>query len=200
MAQTLFPNGTDASPSSPRDYAKAVEYTRQFIDEGAKIIYEAVFIYNEVLIYADIIVKQKDKWKVYEVKSSTSISETYLNDISVQYHVMSNSGLDISDILIIYINNEYIRKGNLDINQLFNIESLFDIALEKQDRVAEEVAKHDYVLTPGRYVGLEEVEDDFDFNERFTKLKAEFEGQLIEETELNKKILENLSKIILDTK
>ena len=39
-------------------------------------------------------------------------------------------------------------------------------------------------------------EDDFDFSERFTKLKAEFEKQL-EEAELNKRILENLAKVDL---
>jgi type I restriction enzyme M protein len=33
------------------------------------------------------------------------------------------------------------------------------------------VAKLDYVLTPGRYVGLAEVEENFDFVEKFTNLK-----------------------------
>jgi type I restriction enzyme M protein len=51
------------------------------------------------------------------------------------------------------------------------------------------------VLTPGRYVGLPDDEDDFDFKERFTALKAEFEAQLLEETELNKAIAENLARI-----
>jgi len=59
----------------------------------------------------------------------------------------------------------------------------------------ERVRELDYVLTPGRYVGLPEEEDDFDFNERFTKLKAEFEEQLKEEEKLNKIIIENLGKI-----
>ncbi|GAK56383.1 N-6 DNA methylase [Candidatus Vecturithrix granuli] len=59
----------------------------------------------------------------------------------------------------------------------------------------ERVRELDYVLTPGRYVGLPEDEEDFDFKERFTSLKAEFEAQLQEETRLNTLILENLQKI-----
>ena len=59
----------------------------------------------------------------------------------------------------------------------------------------ERVKELDYVLTPGRYVGLPDEEDDFDFNERFTSLKAEFEAQLKEEEMLNKIILENLKKV-----
>ncbi len=59
----------------------------------------------------------------------------------------------------------------------------------------EEVRALDYVLTPGRYVGLPDEEDDFDFEERFMQLKAEFMEQLKEEERLNKLILENLEKI-----
>ena len=53
----------------------------------------------------------------------------------------------------------------------------------------------DYVLSPGLYVGSPEEEDDFDFDEKFTILIAEFEEQLVEEAKLNKRILEDLSKI-----
>ncbi|MBN2509450.1 MAG: SAM-dependent DNA methyltransferase [Spirochaetales bacterium] len=61
----------------------------------------------------------------------------------------------------------------------------------------ERVKELDYVLTPGRYVGLPDEEDVFDFNVRFFSLKAEFEEQLKEEERLNKLILENLNKVKL---
>jgi type I restriction enzyme M protein len=72
-----------------------------------------------------------------------------------------------------------------------------DIAGFCKSASLEEVRNLDYVLTPGRYVGLPDEEDDFDFEERFTRLKAEFMDQLKEEEILNKRILENLAKIDL---
>jgi len=59
----------------------------------------------------------------------------------------------------------------------------------------ERVVELDYVLTPGRYVGLAHEEDDFDFKERFNQLMTEFKEQLEEETRLNTLIKENLAKV-----
>ncbi|MBP6334454.1 MAG: DUF2779 domain-containing protein [Bacteroidia bacterium] len=141
LARDLFPGGVDASPSSPFLYAKSVAYTKQLIDQGQKIIYEAAFQFEGVLAAVDILVKRNGKWKAYEVKSSTSVKEINLLDAALQYHVISKSGINLADIFLIHLNNEYIREESLVLEELFFIQTVKEDVLELQDFVGEKIVE-----------------------------------------------------------
>lgn len=59
-----------------------------------------------------------------------------------------------------------------------------------------DIEKHDFVLTPGKYVGIPEEEDDgIPYEEKIEKLKTTLASQMKKEVELNEKIKEQLAKI-----
>jgi len=146
LAQHLFPGGVDASTKSYININDSVKKTFDFINQGETTIYEATFIYNNVLAALDILVKKEDGWHAYEVKSSTRISSTYLNDAAIQYYTIINSGINLKDISIIYINKNYLMNENIDVSQLFNIQSVYDKVLKLNDRIPKDVNRFKKVL------------------------------------------------------
>lgn len=59
-----------------------------------------------------------------------------------------------------------------------------------------EIEKHNHVLTPGRYVGIEAVEDDgVSFETKMSALTYTLKNQMDKEVELNNEIVKQLSKI-----
>jgi len=102
---------------------------------------------------------------------------------------------DLSPDDISKIANTYHAWRSKESGTLSGVEGYEDIAGFCKSESVERVRELNYVLTPGRYVGLPDDEDDFNFVERFTSLKAELEKQLAEEDQLNKTIIDNLNKI-----
>ena len=73
------------------------------------------------------------------------------------------------------------------------VEKYQDVAGFCKSATTEDIASHSWVLTPGRYVGAEEVADDGDpFEEKMPRLVAELAGQFAESDKLEAAIRANL--------
>jgi len=138
LAKELFPGGVDLGAYIPGQINKVFEETGKLIQQK-QIIYEAGFSYDDNLCFSDIVVPKEDKWLIYEVKASTSVKDIYLWDAAFQYYLATSSGIEVEDISIVHINNEYERVGELDIQQLFTIESVLELIIPMQTEVKRQI-------------------------------------------------------------
>jgi hypothetical protein len=76
-------------------------------------------------------------WEINEVKMSTSPKDINYDDAAIQYYVITNSGLPVSKVNLVYINNKYERQGDIDVRQLFASEDVTEIVLARQKRLPE---------------------------------------------------------------
>ncbi|NOR88611.1 MAG: Dna2/Cas4 domain-containing protein [Bacteroidales bacterium] len=141
LAQDLFPGGIDVSPKSPSQYQKSAVHTGELIEQGQEVIYEATFQFNKVLVMLDLLIKTKDGWNAYEVKSSKSLSETYFTDAALQYYVIENSGLKINKFYLVYVDEQYRRLGDLDIQKYFIKQDVTEDLKPRQEFIGEKIAE-----------------------------------------------------------
>ena len=133
LAKELFPNGVEIEFDSS-NFNGMIEKTKELIANGVEVIYEAAFSEDGIFAMADILVKNGSAWDIYEVKASTRVKEYHVNDTSIQWYALSKA-VNLNRAYVVHINNKYVRNGELKIQELFTIDDITDIVLEKQDEI-----------------------------------------------------------------
>ena len=133
FAKKLFGNYEEIQYD--KDINVRLKETKKLLENKPNIIAEASFNYNNNFCSVDILKNDLDGVEIYEVKSSTKLKDIYLDDAAYQYFILSNLGLKVKKVCVVYINKEYIRGEKLDINQVFNVEDITKIAKDKQDEI-----------------------------------------------------------------
>ncbi len=142
LAQQVFPGGINMTPNYPTQFPQKVKETMANLSNPeVKVMYEAVFQYNETLIMVDILVRKGDQWKAIEVKSSLRLSQTYYNDAALQYYVLHGCGVALSDFQLMHLNGDYVKDGPIDVHQLFKLVSVMDYAQEQEPVIAANVVR-----------------------------------------------------------
>ena len=68
------------------------------------------------------------------------MKSVYLDDIAVQYHVVTGAGVPLRYAGLVHVNNQYVRQGGVDVQQLFTRQDLTENVVERQDEVRDRVA------------------------------------------------------------
>jgi len=131
IAKKWFPDGIDIS-CDRSEFIKNIEETEKLLnakrrkplfEAGIKVELEEGYIYSR----ADVLVPVgQDLWDIVEVKSSTKVKPENIDDVSFQKHVYEQAGLKIRKCFLMVVNNEYVRKGEIDFKKLMKTEDITD--------------------------------------------------------------------------
>jgi len=138
LAKGLFPGGIDV----PTEYFRGnIVMTKELLNER-RPLFEGGMLCGQVYSRIDILYPVKnDEWDIIEVKSSTSVKKVNLHDVSFQRLCCVDNGLKIRKCFLAYINNQYVKKGEINPEQLFALQDVSDevaaVGEGIRDRIAE---------------------------------------------------------------
>ena len=141
FAKSLFPDGI--SVKEQLSTLKNDKESRELLSKR-KPLFEAGFIHENGKCYAraDILVPVgKDEWDIYEVKGATEVKEQYVHDVAFQKYVYESAGLKIRNCFVLHINNQYVRKGNIEPKEFFVSAPIDDEVNEEIGNVEQNVKK-----------------------------------------------------------
>jgi hypothetical protein len=144
LAQSYYPDGVKIT-SHYSQIASGEKLTRKVIAKGHTIIYEATAISPVDGSHARIDIFRKvegsDAWDLIEVKSTTSVKSTHIDDMALQFHAFSDAGYQINKCYMMIIDNTYVRSGKIDLLSLFRLEDISSQVHKKQAEVKVQVEK-----------------------------------------------------------
>jgi hypothetical protein len=118
----------------------AVADTKQYIEAGTEVLFQATFQEDVFFIRADVLVKNDELggYELYEVKAANEIKRKepmhYIKDLAFQKTVIEKSSITIIKTGVIHLNREYKRCGKVNYHELFITE---DVTGEVQELEAE---------------------------------------------------------------
>jgi hypothetical protein len=157
-------------PDGGLDLAAMIEQTQAEMQQGTDTICEASFTYEGNYCAVDILRKTPDGWAIYEVKSSSfpefdgqeTKLEKYAPDIAYQKWVLTQCGVHVTGTYLVCLNSDYVRQGELDIQQLF-------VVIDMRELVENELAKVPVRIPMAKQLLTSGDEPDFDLSEHCQK-------------------------------
>mgnify|MGYP004469869017 FL=1 len=144
-------DGDEVGETARKYYAGAVTVKKNRLTEMAKetaalmrggvtTICEASFVADDLACAADIVRVFDDGLDIIEVKSSTSIKNVQVDDIAFQCHVIEKAGFHVRNAYLMHLNKDYIRHGELNLQELFKQVNITDEVRKREASIAAEIA------------------------------------------------------------
>jgi hypothetical protein len=123
LAKKLFPGGIDIPDE---DFSGNLRLTKQLLAKR-KPLFEPGFYQDNLFSRLDILNPVgEDAWDIIEVKSSTSVKDVNLHDVSFQRLCCQKAGLKINRCFLAVVNNQYVKHGEINAAEYFAMHDITD--------------------------------------------------------------------------
>ena len=142
IARKLYDTeGDGVTIDAQRDgYPKAYAQTDEFLAKADRPIFEAGLRIKGALAFADVLIPstrgRTTSWTMVEVKSSGSVKDYHLDDIAVQSHIATASGINLKTVSLACIDTSWVYPGDGDYQGLLYETDLTQEALSRGDEAA----------------------------------------------------------------
>jgi len=144
LARSMFPRGIDIPAE---DFMGNIRQTKELV-RSRITLFEAGFLAGNTCCRLDILNPAGNReWDIIEVKSSTKVKDVNIHDVSFQKFCCENWGLIIRKCFLLYINNDYVKNGEIDPGGLFNIEDITDRVDEAGSKIRSRIDAMHEVIT-----------------------------------------------------
>jgi len=120
--------------------------TRRLLESETSVIAEAAFRHGGNYCIVDILRKLDDGYEIVEVKSSTEIKPHYLHDMAYQAFVLKSCSIPVKKVSLMLVNNQYVRQGELDLQQMFVIHDCTARVMKLQSEIPAMIAEIERVF------------------------------------------------------
>jgi len=122
---------------------KAIQSTNNAVASGNDVIFEATAAspdgaFSKIDIFQKI--NHSNHWDLIEVKQSTDVKDYHIDDISLQRYAFTNAGYKVRKSILMHLNREYVRYGDLDYKGLFLLDDCTEQVQSRMVRVPEYLA------------------------------------------------------------
>ncbi len=148
LAKEIFPGGVEVKFDAS-NFKDMISKTKVLISNGIEVIYEATFSEDGIFAMVDLLVKNGDDWDMYEVKASIEVKDYHIEDASIQWYALSKV-IKLNRAYIVHINNQYVREGELNIEDLFTAEDITDQVQDKQYAIEPNLEEMEQALKGNR--------------------------------------------------
>ena len=113
------------------DIFKSIDKTKEIMNSGGQVLIQPSFYDGDLFCRNDLLVfdKKSKKWDLIEVKSSTKVEDLHITDVAFQKVCLENCGLKINKTYLYFVNNEYVRKGDIEPKKLIKKEDITERVL-----------------------------------------------------------------------